>query len=160
MPKQKKYLINSLDKVQDGDFVDWMNYAGSAIGQGIGNIPTSIATKGASSLLQQMGSIYMDSLQKIANGISLCSITTGIKENSASGSLGIFPNPASHSISVLNFSQYKTGKVIIRNSIGQIVLSEEKENINLSQLSNGIYFVEISLIGNPEKQTIKLIKDF
>lgn len=104
----------------------------------------------------------IDSLQKIANGIGLCSITTGVKENSVSGSLGIFPNPFSGNISVLNYSPYKTGKVIIRNSIGQIILIEEKEfkNINTAPLSNGIYFVEISLIGNPERQTIKLIKDF
>lgn len=64
--ENKKYLVNSLDKIKDGDFVDWMNYAGSAIGQGIGQIPASIGTKGASSLVQQMGSIYMDSVQKIA----------------------------------------------------------------------------------------------
>jgi uncharacterized Ntn-hydrolase superfamily protein len=104
----------------------------------------------------------IDSLQKIANGIGLCSITTNVKENSVSGSLGIFPNPAQGNISVLNFSHYKTGKIIIRNSIGQIVYTEEKEtkNINISQLSNGIYFVEISLQGNPEKQIIKLVKDF
>jgi uncharacterized Ntn-hydrolase superfamily protein len=104
----------------------------------------------------------IDSLQKIANGIGLCSITTGVKENSIEGRIGIFPNPASNSISVLNFSPYKTEKVIIRNSIGKTVYTEEKEirNINISQLSNGIYFVEISLIGNPQKQMIKLIKDF
>lgn len=104
----------------------------------------------------------IDSLQKIANGISLCSITTGIKENSVAGSLGIFPNPAQGNISILNFSPYKTSRVIIKNSVGQIVLTEEKEfrNINTAQLSNGIYFVEISLIGNPEKQIVKLVKDF
>lgn len=64
--EQKKYLVNNLDKVKDGDFVDWLNYAGSAIGQGIGQIPASVATKGASSMGQQMGSIYMDSVMKIA----------------------------------------------------------------------------------------------
>lgn len=71
--EDKKFLVNSLDKVKDGDFVDWMNYAGSAIGQGVGQIPTSVLSKGASSLVQQMGSIYMDSVQKIAQeeGISV-----------------------------------------------------------------------------------------
>lgn len=104
----------------------------------------------------------IDSLQKIANGIGLCSITTGIKENSVEGSIGIFPNPANNSISVLNFSPHKTAKVIIRNSIGQTVLIEEKifQNINISQLSNGIYFAEVSINGSSETQKIKLIKDF
>ncbi len=71
--EEKKFLVNSLDKVKDGDFTDWMNYAGSAVGQGVGSIPASVATRGASSLVQQMGSIYMDSIQKIAKdeGISV-----------------------------------------------------------------------------------------
>ena len=64
--EQKKYLVDNLDKVKDGDFVDWMNYAGSAIGQGIGQIPTSVLTKGSSSIVQQMGSIYLDTINKIA----------------------------------------------------------------------------------------------
>jgi hypothetical protein len=104
----------------------------------------------------------IDSLQTIANAIGLCSITTGVKENLITGSISVFPNPASNSISVLNYSPYKTKKVIIRNSIGQIVYTEEKEfkNISISNLANGIYFVEISLTENPEKQTIKLVKNF
>jgi hypothetical protein len=64
--QQKKYLVNNLDKVKNGDYVDWMNYAASAVGQGIGQIPASVGTKGASSIVQQMGSIYMDSVMKIA----------------------------------------------------------------------------------------------
>lgn len=109
----------------------------------------------------------IDSLQTIANGIGLCSITTDVKEipianGTIRGSIGVFPNPTSNSLSVLNYSPYKTDKVIIRNSIGQIVYTEEREfkNISISNLANGIYFVEISLIGNPEKQIIKVIKDF
>lgn len=104
----------------------------------------------------------IDSLQKIANGINLCSITTGVIENSIKGSIGVFPNPAANSVSVLNYSPYKTARVIIRNSLGQLIYSEEKEfkNIDISHFSNGIYFVEISLSGTSEKQVIKLVKDF
>lgn len=103
----------------------------------------------------------IDSLQTIANGINLCSITTGIKENSIEGSIGIFPNPSNTVISVLNYSPYKTTKVFIRNSIGQTVRTEEKEfkNLNIADLSAGIYFAEINLSGTKEKQIIKFVKD-
>ena len=106
----------------------------------------------------------IDSLQTIANNINLCSITTGIKENIYSGSIGIFPNPANNVMSVLNYSPYKTEKIIIKNSIGQTILTEEniqgQKPIDISGLKSGIYFVEISLKGSSEKQIIKLIKDF
>lgn len=69
----KKYLVNSLDKIKNGDFIDWMNYASSAIGQGVAQIPTSVMTFGASSIIQQTGNIYLDSVQKIAqeNGMTV-----------------------------------------------------------------------------------------
>lgn len=71
--EKKKYLVNSLDKIKDGDFVDWVNYAASAVGQGVGQILPSIGTHGAASLVQEIGSIYLDSVQKIAKdeGISI-----------------------------------------------------------------------------------------
>lgn len=64
--EQKKYIINSLDKVKDGDFLDMVNYAASAAGQGVGYIPASIGTRGATSLVQEMGSIYLDAVNRIA----------------------------------------------------------------------------------------------
>jgi len=64
--EQKANLTNSLEKVKDGDFVDYLNYIGSAVGQGIGQIPASIGTRGATSLVQEIGSIYIDSVKKIA----------------------------------------------------------------------------------------------
>lgn len=65
-----KDLVSSLDKADD--FVDYVNWAGYAIGQGVGQIPVAIATKGASSYGQEIGSIYMDGVSKIAQekGIS------------------------------------------------------------------------------------------
>jgi len=106
----------------------------------------------------------IDSLQTIANNIGLCSITTGIKENKYAGSFGIFPNPAANVISVLNYSPYKIEKVLIKNVSGQIVLVEEnmreQQQIDISNLNKGIYFVEVSLKGSAEKQILKLIRDF
>ena len=101
----------------------------------------------------------IDSLQTIANNMNLCSITTGIKENKIEDRIGVYPNPAGDHISVLNFSGYKTGAVIIRNAIGQIVYSEEKEEISITELKPGIYFVEVNLLGTKQRKTIKLIKE-
>lgn len=64
--ESKKYLINTLDKAKGGDFVDYMNYVAAAVGQGLGQIPASIGTRGTTSIVQQVGSIYLESVQKLA----------------------------------------------------------------------------------------------
>jgi uncharacterized Ntn-hydrolase superfamily protein len=103
----------------------------------------------------------IDSLQTIANGIGLCSILTGVKENSHSNAVGVFPNPSGNVISVLNYSPNKTEKVIIRNSLGQAVI-EERNNfnkINISHFATGIYFIEIFRNGVAGKESVKLVKN-
>lgn len=64
--ESKKYLINTLDKAKGGDFIDYMNYVAAAVGQGLGQIPASIGTRGTTSIVQQVGSIYLESVQKLA----------------------------------------------------------------------------------------------
>lgn len=64
--ESKKYLVNTLDKVKGGDFVDYLNYISAAVGQGLGQIPASIGTRGTTSIVQQIGSIYVESVQKLA----------------------------------------------------------------------------------------------
>lgn len=77
--ESKKYLINNLDKVKTGDWLDTMNYVASAAGQGAGQIPASIGTRGTTSLIQEMGGIYLDSVNKIAQESEL-SIEEVIKQ--------------------------------------------------------------------------------
>lgn len=57
-------LVSSLDKIHDPiDILNWLSYAG---GQAAGQIPASIASFGATSIGQEVGSIYLESVQKIA----------------------------------------------------------------------------------------------
>jgi hypothetical protein len=59
----KKYLVSNLEKVSDP--IDAMNWVFSALGQATGQIPATIATGGASSFIQETGSIYLDGLMKL-----------------------------------------------------------------------------------------------
>lgn len=63
-----KYLVDSLDKAED--FVDYINWAGAAIGQAMGQIPAAVATKGATAYGQEIGTIYLDGLQKLSEEFS------------------------------------------------------------------------------------------
>lgn len=65
-----KDLVNTLDKAED--FVDYINWGMYAFAQAAGQIPAAIVTRGGSAFGQEIGSIYMDGVQKIADekGIS------------------------------------------------------------------------------------------
>lgn len=60
-----KNLVNSLDKAED--FIDYINWAGSAFGQAAGQIPAAILTRGGSAIGQEVGTIYMDGINRIAS---------------------------------------------------------------------------------------------
>ena len=60
-----KYLVDSLDKAQDS--LDYLNWAFAALGQAAGQIPAAIVSRGATAYGQEIGTIYLDGVQKIAD---------------------------------------------------------------------------------------------
>ncbi len=71
----------------------------------------------------------------------------------------LFPNPATKQLVVNNLDKFE--KLLIQNLSGQILLQQDitefRNEIDLSDLSSGIYFV--SLLNNTEKFTSKIIKN-
>lgn len=59
-----KGLVTSLDQAED--WLDYVNWAGYAFGQAAGQIPAVIATRGATAYGQEIGSVYLDAIDKIA----------------------------------------------------------------------------------------------
>lgn len=89
----------------------------------------------------------------------------GIAENSFHQNINLFPNPANESTTVSLVSEKAfTASINIYNSIGALIrtesvdfsIGENNYNIDLNDLSNGFYFIE--LVGDNKKQTIKFIK--
>lgn len=65
-----KDLVNNLDKIYDP--LDAINWASYAFGQAVGQILPAVASFGATSIGQEVGSIYLESINRIAEkeGIS------------------------------------------------------------------------------------------
>lgn len=89
----------------------------------------------------------------------------GIAENSTLQNINLFPNPANGSTTINIVSKKAfTASITIYNSIGALIRTETVEliagensyNMDLNDLSNSLYFIE--LIGDNKKQAIKLIK--
>lgn len=68
-----KDLVDNLDKVNPSDPIDWLNYVFNAGGAAAGQIPLSVASGGSSAIMQEVGAIYLESVQRIAqeNGLTV-----------------------------------------------------------------------------------------
>ena len=71
---------------------------------------------------------------------------TGIDENDLDANIRLFPNPASNEITVTSDIEFET--IEIYNPLSQLVYSTKVNptstlQLNVSDLSNGIYFVKI-----------------
>jgi Flp pilus assembly pilin Flp len=76
-------------------------------------------------------------------------------EESTNVSIELFPNPAKNQFNIQLQDGQKLKQVNIYNSLGQLVKTIETNNINISSLSPGIYYVEVITIQG--KATKKLI---
>ncbi|HTL80661.1 MAG TPA: choice-of-anchor tandem repeat GloVer-containing protein [Bacteroidia bacterium] len=85
-------------------------------------------------------------------GFNLVDLTLGIRDHSlADASLSLFPNPATNVITVTAIEPQENVSFIIRNSLGQEVMSwnethvdkNYRREIGLEQLDAGIYFIEM-----------------
>ena len=67
-----------------------------------------------------------------------------IDENTASNSISVYPNPAKDVIKILNDNNLNITNIEIVDLTGRIVLSTDKtDDINISDLAEGQYFVKI-----------------
>lgn len=77
--------------------------------------------------------------------------TTGITNNEVAA-FNIFPNPAGESISIIPFNELQNAKLSITNLLGEVILSaqingQDRISVNVSSMSNGIYFATIQSEG-------------
>lgn len=77
-------------------------------------------------------------------------------------SFKVYPNPVNNTLFINNDINSALSKVNIVNQLGQVVLTTDTKletGINVSELSNGIYFAQISAENNLEYKTVKFIKN-
>ncbi|MFN8114508.1 MAG: T9SS type A sorting domain-containing protein [Bacteroidia bacterium] len=100
--------------------------------------------------LNQQNKFNMDTCQLFA---------VGVKENSLSKNIKIYPNPTSSIINIVDENnQLQNSTIQITDYLGQVVFySSFTTQINLSSLSAGMYFLTIEDKNN--KKTVKIIKE-
>ena len=74
-----------------------------------------------------------------------CDMPYGVEDNIVSNEVSVYPNPASEVVNILNNNKLSINSVEIIDLIGRtVLLSEKAENINISELPEGQYFVRIT----------------
>jgi type IX secretion system substrate protein len=89
--------------------------------------------------------------QLVSAGGTCCALTTGIDSKELTG-FSLFPNPATNELNISFEGSMNNGSVKIMNPAGQLVkednnVSGSTAKINVSDISAGIYFVEINNSG-------------
>jgi PKD repeat protein len=92
----------------------------------------------------------------------VCSICTGINENADLQSIQIYPNPSTGRITVGFDSNVGITEISVMNILNKVVFSDKSEtmtgktiNINLSDLSKGVYFIKLKT--DRQEETRKII---
>ena len=98
-----------------------------------------MSSSGAATTANTNSTAYYDDLDLVYNG-------TGVNEQSANSSISVYPNPTSSAITFSTEMQKFTVKVL--DAAGRIILNEESDassyRMNVSNLSSGIYFYELT----------------
>jgi hypothetical protein len=73
-----------------------------------------------------------------------CDLPYNVDENSVENDVNIYPNPAKDIVNILNNNNLNITKVEIIDLVGRVVLDTEKyQNIDITELPEGQYFVKI-----------------
>lgn len=80
--------------------------------------------------------------------------TNGIDENE-SASVEVFPNPTN---GIINIAAEQVNQVYVYNSVGKIVKTANTKTIDVSDLSNGVYYLK-TIDKNHKSSTVKIIKN-
>ncbi len=77
-----------------------------------------------------------------------CSGTVDINNMSENNATKVYPNPTKGKVLIQNLIQTSNNSIIIRNILGEIILTSDSRNslvsLDISHLKNGIYFIEIA----------------
>ena len=119
-----------------------------------------IASIAVGNIIQNNANIYFDYNAPIATNTATTTVVNNLSNDSFNFShLNFFPNPVKNSLTISNNNTIDS--VEITSILGQKMIvktiNDLQTEINLSELSNGIYFVKVTSEG--QEKTVKIVKE-
>jgi hypothetical protein len=102
-----------------------------------------------------VGSVYFDHLVVARKYIGPMGSAVGIRDNNRETEVSVFPNPAFDRIHIKTGTQ-ELSKVVVYNLSGQTEIESDKNDLSISALAGGLYFVAVQT--NSHKYVRMLIK--
>jgi len=104
---------------------------------------------------EEVSTQFCNSIWEKLNAV-MCNATSINENNSNTKTISIFPNPANTEINIV-FPSSDNAQIEISNVMGEVVIKKEnKSKIDISNLTNGLYFIRI--IQGQKRNVQKLIK--
>jgi CubicO group peptidase (beta-lactamase class C family) len=98
---------------------------------------------------------FLNSIWEKLNA-AMCNLTSINATNSNTKAISIFPNPANTEINI-DLPSNDNAQIEISNAMGQVIIKEQNKNkIDISNLTNGLYFISVKQ--GQQSYTQKLIK--
>jgi aminopeptidase YwaD len=98
---------------------------------------------------------FCNSIWEKLNAV-MCNGTSINETNSKTKAISIFPNPANTEINIVLPSN-DNAHIEISNAMGQVIIKDQNKNrIDISNLTNGLYFISVKQ--GQQSYTQKLIK--
>ena len=98
---------------------------------------------------------FCNSIWEKLNAV-MCNGTSINETNSKTKAISIFPNPANTEINIVLPSN-DNAHIVISNAMGQVIIKDQNKNrIDISNLTNGLYFISVKQ--GQQSYTQKLIK--
>jgi hypothetical protein len=119
-----------------------------------------ISTIAVGNVIPNTANIYFDYNAPIATNVASTTVVTNLSNDDfAFENFNFYPNPVKNTLTISNASTIDA--IEITSILGQKMLSKKvnelQTEINLSSLSNGIYFVKVTSEG--QEKTVKIIKE-
>ena len=119
-----------------------------------------ISSIAVGNVIPNTANIYFDYNAPIATNIASTTVINNLRnENFAFNNFNYFPNPVKNSLSISNDTTIEA--IEITSVLGQKMFSrkvnELQTEINLSDLSNGVYFVKVTSEG--QEKIVKIVKE-
>ena len=118
-----------------------------------------IASIAVGNVISNVANIYFDFNAPIVTNTASTTISALSNQNFAFNNFKYFPNPVKNSLSISNASLIE--EIEITSLLGQRILTKKinelQTELNLSELTNGVYFVKV--FSEDQEKTFKIIKE-
>jgi hypothetical protein len=83
--------------------------------------------------------------REIAFSYTIGNCSSGLNSENLESEIHVFPNPAKDKITVELSEQIENPQISLINTLGQIILKDQSRNLDVSQIPNGIYFLNVKM---------------